>query len=288
MDTKVFSFPENGNNDLATLLAVSGNRGFGNSGFGAGVLGFILGAMINNNGNGLFGNGNNSANEAVMNAINGTDADVRSLATVLNADVNETRNAINTVQAAIGNLATANSMGFAQVVSALQNGNASLSRQLCECCCENRLLTTQQGYENRIANIEQTNQLRQQADNDTRSIIGAIADQTTMLTKEFCDIREREMQSKITELTADNALLRTTLNNNAQTAQFAAMLAPISNELAAIKAAQPPTVTLPLNQYTAVPTLLATGAADFVASYWANRLTAATTTPTTTPATTNS
>lgn len=287
MDTKVFSFPENGNNDLATLLAVSGNRGFGNGGWGAGVLGFILGAMINNNGNGLFGNGNNSANEAVMNAINGTDADVRSLATVLNADVNETRNAINTVQAAIGNLATANSMGFAQVVSALQNGNASLSRQLCECCCENRLLTTQQGYENRIANIEQTNQLRQQADNDTRSIIGAIADQTTMLTKEFCDIREREMQNKITELTADNALLRTTLNNNAQTAQFAAMLAPISNELAAIKAAQPPTVTLPLNQYTAVPTLLATGAADFVASYWANRLTAATT-PTTTPATTNS
>lgn len=287
MDTKVFSFPENGNNDLATLLAASGNRGFGNGGWGAGVLGFILGAMINNNGNGLFGNGNNSANEAVMNAINGTDADVRSLATVLNADVNETRNAINTVQTAIGNLATANSMGFAQVVSALQNGNASLSRQLCECCCENRLLTTQQGYENRIANIEQTNQLRQQADNDTRSIIGAIADQTTMLTKEFCDIREREMQSKITELTADNALLRTTLNNNAQTAQFAAMLAPISNELAAIKAAQPPTVTLPLNQYTAVPTLLATGAADFVASYWANRLTAATT-PTTTPATTNS
>ncbi len=28
-DTKVFSFPENGNNDLATLLALSGNRGWG-------------------------------------------------------------------------------------------------------------------------------------------------------------------------------------------------------------------------------------------------------------------
>lgn len=27
-DTKVFSFPENGNNDLATLLALSGNRGW--------------------------------------------------------------------------------------------------------------------------------------------------------------------------------------------------------------------------------------------------------------------
>ena len=68
-----------------------------------------------------------------------------------------------------------------------------------------------------------------------------------MMTKEFCDIREREMQSKINDLTADNAILRTTLNNNAQTAQFAAMLAPINAELAAIKASQPPTVTLPLN-----------------------------------------
>lgn len=287
MDTKVFTFPENGNNDLATLLAVNGNRGLGGNGWGAGLLGFIIGALIN--GNGFFGNGfggnGAAANEAVMNAINGTDADVRSLSNMINADVNETRNAISTVQAAIGSLATANSMGFAQVISSLQGGNATLARQLCECCCENRLLTTQQGYENRIANLEQTNQLRLQADNDTRSIIDAIADQTAMMTKEFCDIREREMQSKINELTADNAILRTTLNNNAQTAQFAAMLAPINTELAAIKASQPPTVTLPLNQYTAVPTLLANGASDFVASYWANRLTQATVTPTTTPTT---
>lgn len=286
MDTKVFSFPENGNNDLATLLAVNGNRGFGGSGWGAGLLGFIIGALINGNGNGLFGNGGNNANQAaVLSAINGTDSDVRNLATMLNADVNETRNAINTVQTAIGNLAAQNGMGFLQVTNALQSGDAALSRQLCECCCENRLLTTQQGYESRIATIEQTNQLGSQADRNTRSITDAIAAQTTMITKEFCDLKERELQNKINELTADNAILRTTLNNNAQTAQFAAMLSPINAELAAIKAAQPPTVTLPLNQYTAVPTLLANGAADFVASYWANRLTQATT-PTTTTSTT--
>lgn len=38
MDTKVFTFPENGNNDLATLLAVNGNRGLGGNGWGAGIL----------------------------------------------------------------------------------------------------------------------------------------------------------------------------------------------------------------------------------------------------------
>jgi len=55
-------------------------------------------------------------------------------------------------------------------------------------------------------------------------------------------------------------------------------LANLSNEVEAIKRCQPPTVTLPNNQYTAVPTILATAGADFVASYWANRLSSATTT----------
>lgn len=177
-------------------------------------------------------------------------------------------------------------MGFLQLTSALQSGDAALSRQLCECCCENRLLTTQQGYENRIQTIEQTNQLGSQADRNTRSITDAIAAQTTLITKEFCELKERELQDKINQLTADNAILRTTMNNNAQTAQFAAMLSPINAELAAIKASQPPTITLPLNQYTAVPTLIANGATDFIASYWANRLTSATTPTTDTTTTT--
>jgi len=130
---------------------------------------------------------------------------------------------------------------------------------------------------------DQTNQLKSQADNNARSITDAITAQSAMITQEFCNLKERELQGKIDSLTAENAILRTTMNNDAQTARFAQMLAPISAEIASIKAAQPPTVTLPLNQYTAVPTLLANAGSDFIASYWANRLTQATTdtTPTT-------
>jgi hypothetical protein len=47
-------------------------------------------------------------------------------------------------------------------------------------------------------------------------------------------------------------------------------------EVEAIKRCQPPTITLPNNQYSVVPTLVATAAADFVSSYWANRLSSAT------------
>lgn len=91
------------------------NNGFGSlGGWGGGILGFILGALIANGG--FFGNGfggnyggygianqlnNDNNTDLIMNAINGTDADVRLLATTLNADVNEVRGAINSVQSAI-------------------------------------------------------------------------------------------------------------------------------------------------------------------------------------------
>lgn len=221
-----------------------------------------------------------------MQAINGTDSDIRALASTLNTDLGQTTEAIHQIQNAVSQVSASTGMGFLQVINALQSGNAAVSRYLCECCCENRLLTTQQGYDNKIAIIEQTNQLGSQADRNVRSVTDAIAAQSAMITQEFCNLKERELQGKIDSLTAENAILRTTMNNDAQTARFAQMLAPISAELASIKASQPPTVTLPLNQYTAVPTLIANAGSDFIASYWANRLTQATTdTTTTTPAT---
>ena len=275
MESKIMMLPENNNN------------GFLGNGFGGGVLGFILGLLCGNGG--WFGNGFGGGNgvgyavqanntDLIMQAINGTDSDIRLLATTLNADVNETRNAINAVQGAIAQVGAQNGMGFLQVVNAIQSGNAAMSRQLCECCCENRLLTTQQNYENRI-----------QGEQNTRTITDAINNQSTLITKEFCELKERELQNKIDALTADNALLRSNANNAMQTAFINEKFAQVQAELAAIKASQPATITVPNNNWTAVPTLLANAGADFISSYWANRLTQAvtpvtggTTTPTTT------
>ena len=282
-DSKVLMFPENGNNN--------GSLGLG--GWGGGILGFILGILLGNGGFGNFGgwgnggfsgqmNANNNT-DLIMQAINGTDSDIRLLATTLNADVNEVKNAINTVQSAIQAVGAQNGMGFLQVTNAVQSGNAAISRQLCECCCENRLLTTQQGYEGRIQTIEQTNQLGSQADRNTRSITDAIAAQNTLITQEFCNLKERELQNKIDALVAENSIMRSNANNAAQTAQIAAMINGLQNEITAIRAAQPQTITLPYSQYSVVPTWAANIGQDFVASYWANRLSQATT-PTTTPA----
>lgn len=232
-------FPEYGQNN--------GYSNFGLGGWGGGILGFLLGAMFANGGFGGFGGWGNSGSglanqinndnnaDLIMNAINGTDADVRLLATTLNADLGDVNNAIDSVRNAVQQVGAANGMGFLQVTNAIQSGDSALSRQLCEACCENRLLTTQQGYEARIATIEQTNQLGSQADRNTQSIVGAIQNQSTMITREFCELKERELQDKINTLTADNALLRSNAATTEQTAQIAAMINALQNQITEIK-----------------------------------------------------
>lgn len=258
-------FPEGGYNN--------NNGGFGLGGWGGGLLGFILGILFGNGGlfggngwggnNGL-GNGaagflanqmnNDNGRDLIMNAINGTDADVRLLATTLNADINEVTGAIHSVQNAIQQVGAQNGMGFLQVTNAIQSGDAAISRQLCECCCENRLLTTQQGYESRIQTIEQTNQLGSQADRNTQSIVSAIQNQSTMITKEFCDLKEREMQNTINAQGDTITQLRNQLDNDRQTAQFAAMIAPLQNQINTIANKQPNTVPVQWPNLTAVST----------------------------------
>lgn len=218
----------------------NGFGGFGGGGFaGAGY----IGNQMNNDNN----------TDLIMQAINGTDSDVRLLATTLNADVNEVRGAISTLQNGITMLSGQTGLGFQQVVNAIQNGDATLSHQLCECCCENRLLTTTQGYENQIRTIEQTNTLSTQAERNTGSIINAINAQTIAMNDQFCALKERELQNKIDTLTAANTNLRGQIDNANQTAAVAAMLAPIQKEVSEIKAAQPATVSVQWPNLTVVP-----------------------------------
>lgn len=247
----------------------NGNNGFGLGGWGGGILGFLLGAMLFGGGFGGWGNGfggfgggygianqmnNDNNTDLIMNAITGTDSDVRALATTLNADFNQVSNAISSVRDAIQAVGAQNGMGFLQVTNAIQSGDAAISRQLCECCCENRLLTTQQGYESRIATLNQTNELGSQADRNTNSIISAINAQTVAMNDQFCALKERELQNKIDTQGDIITQLRGQIDNANQTAQFAAMLAPIQAQVNTIANKQPNTVPVQWPQLTAVNT----------------------------------
>lgn len=281
-EEKTYVFDSASRNDIPLAYALNnngwGNGGYGLGGWGGGILGFLLGALFGGGwggfggfgGNGMAGAGylgntinNDNNTDLIMNAINGTDSDVRLLATTLNADVNEVRSAISSLQLATQSVGSQVGMSGLQVINAIQSGDASLASQLAQCCCENRLLTTTQGYEAQLRTVEQTNLLGSQADRNTASVINAINAQTIAMNDQFCALKERELQNKIDTLTANNTALKTQIDNANQTAAVAAMLAPIQKEVSEIRAAQPSTATVQYPQLTAIPSYYLYGNSNY-------------------------
>ena len=275
--SKIMMFPEMGNSsiDPNLLLAMNNNGGFGgNNWIWILFLWLIWGGAWGNNG---FGNNNGGAGflsnqisndtgrELLMNAIQGNGQSIQSLANLLNTEVNTVQNGIFTLNNAITSVGTQVGMSGLQIQNAIQSGNASIASQICQCCCENRLAIANQTNAlqsqiaanqaaDQLAVCQQTNTLSTQAERNTRSITDAINAQSVMINDKFCDLEKRELQNKIDSLTADNALLRSNINNGEQTKFIDSKFNEIENQLIAIKASQPNTVPVQWPQLTAVNT----------------------------------
>ena len=269
------------NGYLPWMLAGQNNGGlFGGNGWGGGILGFFLGLLFGNgwggfgNGFGGWGGGNSGAGflsnqisndagrELLMNAITSQGeagrAATQNLATALGQDFNLVNGAIQTLQSSLSTLALQQAVSVPQIINSIQSGDAALASQLSQCCCENRLLTTQQGYESQIRTLEQTNQLGSQADRNTNSIIGAINAQTVAMNDGFCAIKERELQSKIDTQSEIITQLRGQIDNAQQTAAITgyvnSIVSPIAKEVDDIKCKMPQTVPVTWPNLAAVNT----------------------------------
>ena len=250
----------NGNNtigDLIGLAIVASIFGWGGNGFGGGFGGGNAGAgFLSNQLN------NDSGRELIMNAItsNGeaSRAAIQNLATMLGQDYATVNSAIQGVQTSLNQVANAQGMSTLQVINAIQNGNCQLASQFQQCCCENKLLVTQQGYESQIATLNQTNQLGSQADRNTNSLMNAINAQTVAMDNQFCQLKEREMQAKIDTQADIITQLRGQIDNANQTAQITsyvnAIVAPLQKEVTEIANKIPNTVPVQWPQLTAVNT----------------------------------
>ena len=85
-----------------------------------------------------------SNRDVVLQAINGTDADVRQLATTLGMNYETISQGIADARLALANVGSQVGMSGLEVQNAIALGNASLAQQLCNCCCENRLAIANQ------------------------------------------------------------------------------------------------------------------------------------------------
>ena len=276
---EIYQLPENGGaSSLPFSIPINGlgNNGFsGMNGiadlFGLAIIASIFGWNGNGFGGGMGGNGagfisnqlnNDSGRELIMNAVTSqgeaSRTAIQSLATTLGQDFNLVNSAVQNVQNALAQVANNQGMSTLQVINAIQAGNCTLASQLSQCCCENRLLTTQQGYEAQIRTLEQTNQLSGQADRNTNVLLGAINAQTIAMNDKFCELKERELQNKIDALTANNTLLRSQIDNAQQTASITsyvnAMIAPLQAKVTEIADKMPNTIPVQWPNITAVNT----------------------------------
>ena len=280
--------------DPNLLLALQNNGGFGGGNGWYWII--FLWMMWNQNGrNGNFNDYvaqmNNQGQQYLAEIMNGRFDNLNTLAQIVNTGVETVKNGIFALQNNIAQVGANVGLTAAQTQNAIAMGDAALSRQLCECCCNMRYdLATQtntlqaqtannfaasqlQAAQNQAATqlqmaqiesadqlavCQQTNTLATQADRNTNSIVKAIADQNAMIVKEFCDLKERELQNKINTQGDIITQLRNQISNDKQTLQFNAAFHALDDKIDAIAAKQPNTVPV---QY---PNLVAANATPFV------------------------
>lgn len=270
---------------LAIVASIFGwNNGGGFGGFGggnAGGAGFISNQLSNDSGRELIMNAITSNGEAQRTAI-------QTLASTIGQDFNLVNGAVMNIQNALNQVANAQGMNTLQVINAIQSGNATLASQFSQCCCENRLSMCQLGnsINQGFAGVQQSLAAKSAADQlsvcqQTYSLTDTMNRNYIALDNKLDAMESQRKDREINALTAQVQKLESEKYSASLVQQAVSpvlgQLAAIQGEVEAIKRCQPPTVTLPNNQYTAVPTLWANVGADFVASYWANRLTSATT-----------
>lgn len=267
-----------GNGNWIWILFLWMMWGYGGNGWGNGFGG--------NNGTGFLANqlNNDAGRDLLLQAINGRADALGQLANLTHSSIETVKTNLFTLQSAIQNVGAQVGMSGLETINALQLGNANLSRQICECCCENRLAIANQTNalqtslaahdasvklqlaQNEAADqlsvCQQTNTLTRQADGNTNTIVKAIADQNAMIVSEFCALKERELQSKIDTQGDIITQLRNQISNDKQTLQFNAAFHALDDKIDAIAAKQPNTVPV---QW---PNIIAANATPYVGGYY--------------------
>lgn len=282
--------------DPALLLALQNNGGFGGGNGGWWWIMFMWMMWSQNGRNGNFNDylasvNGNEGRQYLAEIMNGRFDNLNTLAQIVNTGVETVKSGIFALQNNISQVGANVGLSAAETRNAIGMGNAALAKQLCECCCENRLAianqtnaiqsqmaanhsaSTLQMAQNhaatqlqmaqiesadQLAVCQQTNTLSGQADRNTNSILGAIQAQNTLITKEFCDLKERELQSKIDTQANIITQLRDQITTDRQTLQFNQYFHVLDDKIDGIAAKQPNTVPV------TYPNLVAANATPFV------------------------
>lgn len=246
MSEKTYVF--DGGNSLSSLVPLLQNNGIdpnvlyamNNNGFGGQGGWFMwiifLALLWGRGGFGGYGNGdgtgflasqlnNDYGRDVLLQAINGNGTAISQLATTLNCDINAVQAALTSIGTQIQSVGNTVGLTGQQIINAIQAGNCDIASKIAACCCDVKGAITTQGYENRLATIDQT-----------ATLAGKIDAQTNLINDKFCQLEMREMQNKIDALRDEKVVLQNNISQRAQNEYIATSLYPISTALTELRA----------------------------------------------------
>jgi len=192
---------------VASIFGWNGGNGFGGWGGNNGGAGFLSNQINNDTGR-----------ELIMQAITANGEQSRqaiaTLSTMLGQDFNLVNTSIQGIQSVLNNMAIQNATTPLQIINAIQSGDASLSAQFQNCCCENRLAICNQtnALQTSIAgvneNISATRAAQQLADCQQSQLLVDTMNRNYQLLDNKIDALESSRKDReITALTAQVAKL---------------------------------------------------------------------------------
>lgn len=203
--------------------------GWGRNGFG-GWGGYGNGECCNNGCNNCaalpWALNNDTGRELLMQAIQGNGDAIRQLASTLNCDVKSIETNLCNIQSLIQNVGNQVGLTSQQVINSIQNIGCTIGNQIQSCCCTLQSSIERQGYENRIATINQTDDIKSDANAKFNILSQKLDANNAILVEKFNDLEKRELQNRINTLQQEKTSLEFAASQQLQTRNIIDQLQP--------------------------------------------------------------
>lgn len=147
--------------------------------------------------------------ELLMQAIQGNGNAIAQLATTLNCDIKSLQSNLCNIQSLIQNVGNQVGLSGQQIINSIQSVGCNIGNQLAQCCCDLKQGIERQGYENRIATINQTDDIKSDAASKFTTLSSKIDAQSQIILDKFNDLEKRELQNRINTLQQEKTSLET-------------------------------------------------------------------------------
>lgn len=152
---------------------------------------------------------NDTGRDLLMQAIQGNGNAISQLATTLNCDIKSLQSNLCNIQSLIQGVGNQVGLSSQQVINSIQQVGCNIGSQIASCCCNLQSSIERQGYENRIATIQQTDDIKADANSKFNVLSSKIDAQTQIISDKFCELEKRELQNKIDALRDERTALQT-------------------------------------------------------------------------------